>query len=104
MTRDAHQEIEKLREEIRHHDRLYYVEGRTEISDLDYDRLLQRLQQLESEQPDLITPDSPTQRIGDAPVESLTQVEHRVPMLSIDNTYNIEELRAFGVQIGRAHV
>ncbi len=101
MTRDTQQTIEKLREEIRHHDRLYYVAGRPEISDLDYDRLLQRLQQLESEQPDLITPDSPTQRIGDAPVGSLTQVEHRVPMLSIDNTYNLAELREFGVRTAK---
>jgi DNA ligase (NAD+) len=101
MTREPQREIEKLREEIRYHDRLYYVEGPPEISDLDYDRLLQRLKKLESEQPDLITPDSPTQRVGDAPVATLAQVKHRVSMLSIDNTYNVEELREFGVRTAK---
>jgi DNA ligase (NAD+) len=93
---DAAQEIERLREEIRRHDRLYYVEAKPEISDRDYDRLLEQLKRLEAQHPALITPDSPTQRLGDQPVASLRPVEHRVPMLSIDNTYSIEDLKKFG--------
>lgn len=101
MSREPQQELEQLRDEIRRHDRLYYVEGRPEITDLEYDRLLQRLKQWEAEHPEWITPDSPTQRVGDAPVEYLTQVEHRVPMLSIDNTYNVAELREFGARTAK---
>ncbi len=101
MTVDPKREIEELREEIRRHDRKYYVEAAPEISDLEYDRLLARLKKHEAENPDLVTPDSPTQRIGDQPVEHLPQVEHRVPMLSIDNTYSIEELREFGGRTDR---
>jgi len=89
-------EIAKLRETIRHHDRKYYIEAAPEISDLEYDRLVERLKQLEAEHPELITPDSPTQRVGDQPVEGLQQVEHRVPMLSIENTYSIDELKRYG--------
>ena len=101
MSKHPGQEIERLRDEIRHHDRKYYVEAQPEISDLEYDRLLQRLQQLEAAHPELITPDSPTQRIGDQPVAELTQVRHRVPMLSIENTYNTDELREFGRRTNR---
>lgn len=101
MSRQPAQEIERLREQIRHHDRLYYVVGQPEISDLEYDRLMQRLQQLEAEHPDLRTPDSPTQRVGDAPVDDLPQVAHRLPMLSIDNTYSLEELREFGTRTAK---
>jgi len=101
MTNGTKQQIEELREEIRHHDRKYYVEAAPEISDSEYDRLLSRLKKLEAENPDLVTPDSPTQRIGDQPVEHLPQVEHRVPMLSIDNTYSIEELGEFGGRTAR---
>jgi DNA ligase (NAD+) len=89
-------EIEKLRDAIRHHDRKYYVEAAPEISDLEYDKLVDRLKRLEREHPELVAPDSPTQRVGDQPVEGLEQVAHRVPMLSIDNTYSIEELRKYG--------
>ena len=92
----ADREIAKLREEIRRHDRKYYVEAAPEISDLEYDRLVERLKELEADHPELVTPDSPTQRVGDQPVEGLRQVEHRVPMLSIDNTYSVDELRKFG--------
>ena len=88
--------IEELRREIRRHDRKYYVEAAAEISDLEYDRLLQQLQQWEQENPALVSPDSPTQRVGDAAVPYLDQVEHTVPMLSIDNTYSLEELVEFG--------
>ncbi len=94
-------EIEKLRREIRRHDRLYYVLAAPEISDLEYDRLMDRLKKLEAAHPELVTPDSPTQRIGDQPISSLTQVVHRVPMLSIDNTYSIEELREYGQRAAR---
>ena len=86
----------ELRTLIRYHDRKYYVEAQPEISDLEYDRLLDRLRKLEQEHPSLVTPDSPTQRVGDAPVPHLDQVQHTVPMLSIDNTYNLEELHRFG--------
>jgi DNA ligase (NAD+) len=89
------QEIAALRETIRHHDRKYYVEATPEITDLQYDRLMQQLTKLESEHPELITADSPTQRVGEQPVSHLNQVAHREPMLSIDNTYNETELRKF---------
>lgn len=89
------QEIEKLREEIRRHEELYYVLDAPQISDLEYDRLLEQLQQLEQKHPEQITPDSPTQRVGGRPAEGFPKVEHRRPMLSLDNSYNIEELRAF---------
>ena len=88
------EEIARLREEIRRHDTKYYVEAAPEISDREYDRLIERLKKLEADHPELVTPDSPTQRIGDQPVEGLRQVAHRVPMLSIDNTYSVEELKA----------
>ena len=91
--------IEQLRDQIRHHDRKYYVEARPEISDLEYDRLVNELKQLEAKHPELVTPDSPTQRVGEEPVLYLQQVEHRVPMLSIDNTYSVEELRKYGQRI-----
>lgn len=89
-------EIEELRDLIRSHDRKYYVEAVPEISDLEYDRLIDQLKKLESQHPDLVTADSPTQRVGDAPVEHLNQVEHRLPMLSIDNTYGLDELNEYG--------
>lgn len=95
------QDIEKLRDEIRYHDRKYYVEATPEISDLDYDKLINKLKALESKHPDLITPDSPTQRVGDAPVAHLDQHAHRVPMLSIDNTYSLEELKKYGERIAK---
>ncbi len=89
------QQAEELRDQIRYHDRKYYAEAAPEISDLEYDRLLQQLKQLEYDYPELVSDDSPTQRIGDEIVGDLTQVRHRVPMLSIDNTYNIAELSNF---------
>ena len=89
------QEIEKLREEIRRHEQLYYVLDNPEISDVDYDALLEKLQKLEQEHPDQITPDSPTQRVGGRPAEGFSEIVHRHPMLSLDNSYNIDELRAF---------
>ena len=78
-------EVEKLRAEIWRHNRLYYVEAKPEISDLEFDRLLKRLERLEHDHPELDSPDSPTHKVGGEPIEGFTQVEHRV-------------------QIGRAHV
>jgi DNA ligase (NAD+) len=89
------QQIEKLREEIRRHEELYYVLDNPEISDVEYDALLEQLQKLEQQHPDLITPDSPTQRVGGRPAEAFAEVVHRRPMLSLDNSYNLDELRAF---------
>ena len=88
-------EIEKLRNEIRHHDELYYVGNAPEISDREYDLLMEKLQKLEDENPELITFDSPTQRVGGRPAEGFPEVVHTRQMLSLDNSYNIDELRAF---------
>ena len=101
MPRDTQHEIDRLRETIRHHDRLYYVDAAPEISDLEYDRLLDRLKELETQHPELVTPDSPTQRVGDAPIDGLEKVVHRVPMLSIDNTYSLAELREYGTGVAK---
>ncbi len=99
---DPATEIEKLRQEIRRHDRLYYVEAKPEISDLEYDRLMNRLKQLEAEHPNLVTPESPTQRVGEVPITDFEKVEHLEPMLSIDNTYTEAELRAFDERVHKA--
>ena len=99
--RDLQAEIESLRAEIREHDRRYYVQAAPTISDREYDRLVERLKAFEAAHPELAAPDSPTQRIGDAPVAELVAVEHRLPMLSIDNTYGLEELRAFGLRTAK---
>ena len=93
---EVENQIEELRAKIRYHDKCYYIDAQPEISDLEYDQLIGQLKQLELLHPELVSADSPTQRIGDAPVAHLEQVEHRMPMLSIDNTYSIEELRKFG--------
>ena len=101
MAADPVAEIARLREEIRHHDRKYHIEAAPEISDLQYDRLVERLKKLEAEHPKLVTPDSPTQRIGDRPVTGLKPLEHRVPMLSIDNTYSLDELKKYGDRVAK---
>ena len=88
-------ELEKLRDEIRRHDELYYVLDNPEIADREYDQLLENLQALEQAHPELITPDSPTQRVGGRPADGFPEVVHSRPMLSLDNSYNIDELRAF---------
>ena len=77
---------------IDHHNRKYYVDAAPEISDREFDKLLDELKQIEAEHPDLVTPDSPTQRVGGAPIDEFKSVRHRHPMLSIDNTYNADEL------------
>src|SRR5688572_7001474 len=91
--------IEHLREELNRHNHLYYTEARPQISDREYDRLMQELIDLERANPDLVTPDSPTQRVGEEPMESLKSVRHAVPMMSIDNTYNEDEVRAFDERV-----
>src|SRR5271168_4272004 len=86
---------EELAGEIRRHDYLYYVEARPDISDREYDRLYKELGELEGEFPELKTADSPTQRVGGEPVKAFKPVAHLKPMLSLDNTYSEEEVRAF---------
>ncbi len=88
-------EIEALRDEIRAHDERYYIQDNPEITDVEYDALLTRLKDLEVKHPELVTPESPTQRVGGRPAEGFTQVVHRRAMLSLDNSYNLDELRAF---------
>lgn len=88
-------EIEALRAELRRHEELYYIHANPEISDAEYDAMLARLQSLETERPELVTPDSPTQRVGGRPAEGFMEFVHRRPMLSLDNSYNIDDLRAF---------
>ncbi len=90
--------IAELTEEIRLHDRAYYVDAQPKISDLEYDRLMLELKSLEKQFPNLVQSDSPTQRIGDQPVSHLKQVPHTVRMLSIDNTYSIDELLDYGIK------
>jgi DNA ligase (NAD+) len=96
MTRDDIQaRIEALRNEIRRHDYLYYVKDRPEISDTEYDRLFRELCELEAAHPELITPDSPTQRVGAPPLDELKKVAHERPMLSLDSVVDREEVLAF---------
>lgn len=91
----AADQVSRLRAEIQAHDRRYYTDAQPIISDLEYDRLLSELRLLEDAHPELRTPDSPTQRLGDQPLDSLASVRHRLPMLSIENTYSVAELRAY---------
>ncbi|RLF31786.1 MAG: DNA ligase, partial [Thermoplasmata archaeon] len=101
MAKDVKKEIEELRRLIRYHDRKYYVENAPEITDYEYDQLMKKLERLEAQHPELITPDSPTQRVGGEPVEGFPTVRHRVPMLSISNTYSADEVREFDDRIRR---
>ena len=98
---EARKRIAALRDQIRHHDHLYYVEARSEISDREYDRLYAELKGLEAQFPNLITPDSPTQRASGEPLKEFKSVRHAVPMMSLDNTYSIEELREFDARVRR---
>jgi DNA ligase (NAD+) len=91
--KDVEKKIESLREKIRHHEYLYYVLDQPEIADADFDRLMRQLKDLEAKHPNLITADSPTQRVGGKPREGFVKVPHSSLMLSLDNTYNEEELR-----------
>ena len=101
VNKNVIEKIENLRAKIRHHDGKYYVDNSPEIADYEYDQLMIELRSLESSHPKLITPDSPTQRVGGEPVSEFTSFEHKVPMLSIDNTYSDEELREFDKRIRR---
>src|SRR5438552_15448393 len=92
-TKDIDKKIETLREKIRYHEYRYYVLDDPEISDAEFDKLMEQLKKLETEHPDLITPDSPTQRVGGKPREGFVKVRHSSPMLSLDNAYTEEELR-----------
>ncbi|MFN2455101.1 MAG: NAD-dependent DNA ligase LigA [Pyrinomonadaceae bacterium] len=94
-NRSIEREIESLRDEVRRHEELYYVYDNPEISDVEYDALLSRLRVLEEKHPEFAAPDSPTQRVGGRALEGFTEYVHRVPMLSLENSYNIEDLRAF---------
>ncbi len=99
---EARKRAEFLRAELERHNRLYYVEARPEISDREFDRLLRELQELEAAHPELATVDSPTQRVGGSPIEGFRPVKHAVPMMSLDNTYSVEEMREFDARIRKA--
>ncbi|MGA8619434.1 MAG: NAD-dependent DNA ligase LigA [Candidatus Sulfotelmatobacter sp.] len=94
-AKELEKKTESLRETIRHHEYLYYVLDHPEISDAEFDKLMQQLKDMEAEHPGLIAPDSPTQRVGGKPREGFVKVPHSSPMLSLDNTYSEEELRAW---------
>ena len=94
-SKDVGKKVDDLREQIRHHEHRYFVLDDPEISDYDFDQLVEQLKKFEQENPNLITPDSPTQRVGGKPREGVLKVSHSSPMLSLDNTYNEEELRAW---------
>jgi len=98
---DTKRRLEELRQEIRRHDYLYYVKDRPEISDAEYDRLFRELSDLETARPDLVTPDSPTQRVGAPPLEELSKVQHERPMLSLDSVTDADEVRAFDKRVRR---
>ncbi|MFH1370769.1 MAG: NAD-dependent DNA ligase LigA [Planctomycetota bacterium] len=101
MSADIKKRIEQLRAEIRRHDYLYYVLNQPQITDQQYDKLFAELKSLEEQRPELITPDSPTQRVSERPLEGFKAVRHAIPMLSIDNTYSAEELRAFDERVAK---
>ena len=99
--KEVRERIERLREEINYHNYLYYVLDQPEISDEEYDALMRELKELEAQYPELITPDSPTQRIGAPPSEKFEQVTHRVPMLSLDDAFSEEEVLEFDLRVRR---
>ena len=101
MATHLREQVERLRAQLRHHAKKYYVDAAPEITDYEYDQLLKQLEALEAAHPDLVTPDSPTQRVGGEPIEEFQTVRHRVPMLSIDNTYSVKDLREFDARIKR---
>ena len=93
------QQLQELRDQLRHHEHLYYVLDAPELTDAQYDALMNRLKKIEQEHPDLITPDSPSQRVGGKPREGFVKMPHSRPMLSLDNAYNEEELRTWDQRI-----
>src|SRR5581483_5266232 len=98
-TPEIKKRVEKLRETIRHHDKLYYDQASPEITDFEYDRLYRELKDLEEEYPALQTKDSPTQKVSESTGKHFKTVAHRVPMLSLDNTYSMEELKEFDERV-----
>ena len=98
-SQSPEERLRELREQVRHHEERYYVLNDPEIADAEFDALLKQLETLEAEHPDLVTPDSPTQRVAGRPSEGFQTVEHLRPMLSLDNTYSTEELRAFDERV-----
>jgi DNA ligase (NAD+) len=101
MADDIKKQIEKLRQEIRRHDYLYYVLNQPQISDQQYDRLFAQLKQLETDYPQYVTADSPTRRVSEKPIEGFETIRHTIPMLSIDNTYSADELREFDKRVAK---
>lgn len=101
MTKDVAAEINRLREEIERHNELYYTNAQPEITDEEFDALMRQLSELEAKHPEFQSPDSPTQRVGGKPLTEFRTVPHRVPMLSMDNTYNPDELREFDQRVRR---
>src|SRR5689334_8936378 len=101
MAKAPDERVRELRDAIRHHEERYYIHNAPEISDDQFDRLLHELERLEAEHPELVTSDSPTQRVAGRPVEGFATVVHLAPMLSLDNAYNAEELRAFDDRVRR---
>lgn len=97
--KQAEKKVDKLREKIKYHEKKYYVDNDPQISDYEFDQLVKELEKLEKQFPELITPESPTQRVGEQPLEGFASVEHRTPMLSLDNCYSEEELREFKERI-----
>lgn len=97
--KQAEQKIQKLRKKIKYHEKKYYVDNNPQISDNEFDLLVKELEKLESQFPRLITPESPTQRVGEQPLEGFVSVEHRTPMLSLDNCYSEDELGEFEERI-----
>jgi DNA ligase (NAD+) len=93
------QEIQELRDQLRHHEYLYYVEDAPDLTDAQYDALMNRLKKLEEKHPELVTADSPSQRVGGKPKDGFVKMPHSRPMLSLDNAYNEEELRAWGQRV-----
>ncbi len=108
MAKNSEKEIARLREEIRYHEHRYYVLDDPEISDFEFDALMRRLQELEQKHPELVTPDSPTQRVGGQPADEFPKVRHPAPMLSLANTYSVGDLEDFDRRVrelaGRATV
>ncbi len=101
MNKKVIEKIEGLRSKIRYHDRKYYVANMPEITDYEYDKLMKELGGLENTYPEMVTPESPTQRVSGEPVSAFTTIEHRIPMLSIENTYSEDELREFDKRVRR---
>src|SRR3954464_11079757 len=99
--KEADEKKAQFRGEKPEHDRLYYEDAAPIISDREYDRLYKQLVDLETQFPDLLTPDSPTQRVGGKPLKAFAQIQHRAPMLSLDNTYSEEEVANFYKRITR---